>query len=168
MDDTKYAAKAPLAPHIIAGRVLNMLSVGDPLSVADLSISFPDTSKDSIQYILDAMNALGVVTPIRYVCNPRTCGSEDSKFASSSYPIASSVQYTISGFVKVLDPIEFNTLLTSIVEAKRRLSAVRSRNNRLLVSWNCLLTFFSVSSSLGFVKRNERRFITRRVKSSPL
>lgn len=152
--DSQKTLKLP--PAILSHKILGKLMTDDPLSVMDLAKMIPEAAKDSIQAVLEVLQVMGIVIAVRcrdpnnssslysfcldYCQNNEADTGSAAEYqglpsiSTSSSNNSSTIFYTIAGFGKSIEPLDFRRLHESLEEKKAVIENLKNRVTVLNVS----------------------------------
>jgi selenocysteine-specific translation elongation factor len=110
---------------LVTHKILAKLMISDPISLIDLAVYIVDATKEHIQLILDVLQILGIVMPLK-------------KMDSSKETLAK-VYYSLSEYCRVPCPVDISNIDADIIDKVESTLAVQSRLTTLHA---CLFVFY--------------------------
>lgn len=110
----------------VANHLFRILLVSEPLSVADLCKQLPEIPRDSVQNVLEVLQALGIIA--------QSASIKESTSSRSSSTTNLISMYSLTDYAKFSAPFPITNLETELTNMQEKARTVSARNEQLQVS----------------------------------
>lgn len=125
IDNSKTKERQPSS--VTTQHVLRRLMTDAPLRVVDLAKLIPDAQKDAVQSVIDILQVLGIVVPLKLI--PQSKSQKSSSSGGASYLL--NTYYTLTDFVKVPEAVDISSIEKDIKNKRENIALTRERTNIL-------------------------------------